>query len=132
MSPSFRRFFLAGCLPVFAFCAAAQTTGKPAWNVVLVTIDTLRADHVGCYGYKQIKTPNIDTLANDGARFERASTPVPATLPSHSALLTGTYPTLSGMHDCSGNKLSPQQPTLATVLRQAGYATGAVIGSAVL
>jgi arylsulfatase A-like enzyme/Tfp pilus assembly protein PilF len=105
---------------------------KPAWNVVLMTIDTLRADHVGCYGYKQIKTPNIDGLAADGVRFERAFTPVPATLPSHSAMLTGTYPMLSGMHDFSGNKLSPQQPTLATVLKQAGYTTGAVIASAVL
>jgi len=110
----------------------AQTPPRTAPNVVLVTIDTLRADHVGCYGYKQIKTPNIDSLAVDGIRFERAFTPVPVTLPSHSAMLTGTYPMLSGMHDFSGNRLSPQQPTLATVLKQAGYATGAVIGAAVL
>ena len=115
-----------------ALQAAAQTPAKPALNVVLITIDTLRADHVGCYGYKQIKTPNIDALAADGARFERAFAVVPVTLPSHTSMLTGTYPMLSGMHDFSGNKLSPLQPTLASVLKQAGYQTGAVIGAAVL
>src|SRR5476651_2241785 len=90
--------------------ATAQVPAKPALNVVLITIDTLRADHVGCYGYKQIKTPNIDGLAGDGARFERAFAVVPVTLPSHSTMLTGTYPMLSGMHDFSGNKLSALQP----------------------
>jgi arylsulfatase A-like enzyme/cytochrome c-type biogenesis protein CcmH/NrfG len=100
--------------------------------MVLISIDTLRADHLGCYGYTKIKTPNIDGLAADGARFERAFAVVPVTLPSHSSMLTGTYPMLSGMHDFSGNKLSPLQPTLASVLKQAGYQTGAVLGAAVL
>ncbi len=131
MVPTFRRLLLI--LTAFtALHAAAQTPAKPAPNVVLITIDTLRADHLGCYGYKQIKTPNIDALAADGVRFERAFAVVPVTLPSHSSMLTGTYPMLSGMHDFSGNKLSPLQPTLATVLKQAGYQTGAVIGAAVL
>lgn len=115
-----------------ALPVAAQTTAKPPLNVVLITIDTLRADHLGCYGYKQIKTPNIDGLAADGVRFERAFAVVPVTLPSHTSMLTGTYPMFSGMHDFSGNKLSPLQPTLASVLKQAGYQTGAVIASAVL
>jgi arylsulfatase A-like enzyme/predicted negative regulator of RcsB-dependent stress response len=110
----------------------AQMPAKPALNVVLITIDTLRADHVGCYGDKQIKTPNIDGLAADGVRFERAFAVVPVTLPSHASMLTGTYPMLSGIHDFSGNKLSPLQPTLASVLKQAGYQTGAVIAAAVL
>ncbi len=105
---------------------------KPQPNVVVITIDTLRADHLGCYGYKQVRTPNIDALAAESARFERAYTPVPVTLPAHTAIFTGTYPTLSGMHDFSGNKLSATQPTLASVLKQRGYVTGAVIGSAVL
>jgi arylsulfatase A-like enzyme/Flp pilus assembly protein TadD len=100
--------------------------------VVFITIDTLRADHLGCYGYKQVRTPNIDALAADSVRFERAYTPVPVTLPAHTAIFTGTYPTLSGMHDFSGNKLSASQPTLASVLKAQGYATGAVVGSAVL
>ena len=115
-----------------AASVVAQEAAKPQPNVVLITIDTLRADHLGCYGYKQVKTPNIDGLAADGALFTRAFTPVPVTLPSHSAMLTGTYPMLSGMHDFSGNRLSPQQPTLATVLKQSGYTTGAVVAAAVL
>lgn len=131
MSRDIRRIFLI-LVALSALQAAAQTPEKPALNVVLVTIDTLRADHVGCYGYKQIKTPNIDSLAADGVRFERAFTPVPVTLPSHTAMLTGTYPMLSGMHDFSGNKLSPEQSTLTTVLKREGYSTGAVIGAAVL
>src|SRR6202047_5683838 len=110
----------------------AKAAGNRAPNVVVITIDTLRADHLGCYGYKQIRTPNIDALAADGVRFESAFAVVPVTLPSHSSMLTGTYPMLSGMHDFSGNKLSPLQPTLASVLKQAGYQTGAVIGAAVL
>jgi len=131
MVPTFRRLLLI-LAALTALHAAAQTPAKPALNVVLITIDTLRADHVGCYGYKQIKTPNIDALAADGVLFERAFAVVPVTLPSHSSMLTGTYPMLSGMHDFSGNKLSPLQPTLASVLKQAGYRTGAVIGAAVL
>src|SRR5947209_6656316 len=131
MSLSFRRvFLLLGALS--AGYTSAQTPEKPAPNIVLITIDTLRADHLGCYGYRQIKTPNIDGLAADGVLFRSAFTTVPVTLPSHSAMLTGTYPMLSGMHDFSANKLSPQQPTLATVLKQSGYATGAVVAAAVL
>jgi len=131
MVPTFRRLILI-LTALATLDAAAQTPAKPPLNVVLITIDTLRADHIGCYGYKQIKTPNIDALAADGARFESAFAVVPVTLPSHTSMLTGTYPMLSGMHDFSGNKLSPLQPTLASILKQAGYQTGAVIGAAVL
>jgi arylsulfatase A-like enzyme/Flp pilus assembly protein TadD len=131
MALAFRR--LIGILTALAALPAiAQTPAKPALNVVLITIDTLRFDHVGCYGYKTIKTPNIDGLAADGVRFDRAFAVVPVTLPSHSSMLTGTYPMLSGMHDFSGNRLNPVQPTLASVLKQSGYQTGAVIGAAVL
>jgi arylsulfatase A-like enzyme/Tfp pilus assembly protein PilF len=111
---------------------ATFAASNSALNVVVITIDTLRADHLGCYGYKQIRTPNIDALAADGARFERAYAAVPVTLPSHTVMFTGTYPMLSGMHDFSANKLGPGQATLASVLKEHGYATGAVIGSAVL
>jgi arylsulfatase A-like enzyme/Tfp pilus assembly protein PilF len=131
MAPPFRRLILT-LTALTALQAAAQTPAKPAPNVVLITIDTLRADHVGCYGYTRIKTPNIDGLAADGARFERAFAVVPVTLPSHTTMLTGTYPMLSGMHDFSANKLSSTQPTMASVLKQSGYATGAVIAAAVL
>jgi len=120
--------WIAGLLLVPTLWATAKS--QP--NVVIITIDTLRADHLGCYGYKQIRTPNIDALAAESARFERAYTPVPVTLPAHTAIFTGTYPTLSGMHDFSGNKLNATQPTLASVLKEQGYVTGAVVGSAVL
>src|SRR6202171_4695475 len=111
---------------------AAKAAGNLAPNVVVITIDTLRADHLGCYGYKQIRTPNIDALAADGVRFERAYTAVPVTLPSHTVIFTGTYPTFSGMHDFAGNKLGSNQPTLAAVMKEHGYVTGAVVASAVL
>ena len=128
---TFRGYFFI-VLALSGLCAAAQPPAQPALNVVLITIDTLRADHVGCYGYQKVKTPNIDSLASEGARFDRAFAVVPVTLPSHTTMLTGTYPMYSGMHDFSANKLSPQQPTLASVLKQHGYATGAVVGAAVL
>ena len=60
-------------------------------NILLITIDTLRADRLGCYGYKGIKTPNIDALAARGVLFEKAITPVPLTLPGHATILTGKY-----------------------------------------
>ena len=128
---SFRLLSLL-CTAGLAFTPTLQAAVKAPPNVVFITIDTLRADHLGCYGYKQIHTPNIDALAAHSARFEHAYTPVPVTLPAHTAIFTGTYPMLSGMHDFSGNKLNPSQPTLASVLKEHGYATAAVIGSAVL
>jgi arylsulfatase A-like enzyme/Tfp pilus assembly protein PilF len=112
--------------------SSREVASRPAPNVVFITIDTLRPDHLGCYGYKQIQTPNIDSLAADGIRFERAYTSVPVTLPSHTVIFTGTYPLLNGVHDFAANKLNATQPTLASVLKAQGYATAAVIGSAVL
>ena len=130
MAPS-RRFAFLWIASLLVICPGLLAESKPALNVVIITIDTLRADHLGCYGYKQIRTPNIDALASESARFERAFTPVPVTLPAHTVIFTGTYPVFSGMHDFSGNKLNPTQPTLASVLKRQGYTTGAVIGSAV-
>ena len=129
---SLRQFVSLLTAAFLLVCPGLLAEVKPAPNVVVITIDTLRADHLGCYGDKQIRTPNIDALAGDGVRFERAYTPVPVTLPAHTVIFTGTYPTLSGMHDFSGNKLSPSQPTLASILKEHGYSTGAVVGSAVL
>jgi arylsulfatase A-like enzyme/Tfp pilus assembly protein PilF len=132
MVSSSSRLFSLVWIAGLAFAPLSRAAVKAQPNVVIITVDTLRADHLGCYGYKQIRTPNIDALAADSVRFERAYTPVPVTLPAHTAIFTGTYPLLSGMHDFSGNKLSPNQPTLASVLKQQGYVTGAVVGSAVL
>lgn len=114
---------------LFAFSAALAQT-KP--DVILITIDTLRADRVGCYGYKGAATPNIDRLAAEGVRFSQAYTPVPITLPAHASLFTGQFPMATGMHDFSGNKLATGSLTLARILREQGYTTAAFIGSAVL
>ena len=128
---AFFRWFVWLLIASTVAVGAATSSGTPT-NVVVITIDTLRADHLGCYGYKQIRTPAIDALAGDSARFERAYTAVPVTLPSHTGIFTGTYPMLSGMHDFAANKLNPSQPTLASVLKDQGYTTAAVVGSAVL
>src|SRR5689334_17917174 len=129
---AFSRCFVCVLLACLLLPASGLAAAGPAPNVVVITIDTLRADHLGCYGYKQIQTPAIDALASDSTRFERAYTSVPVTLPSHTGIFTGTYPMLSGMHDFAANKLNPTQPTMASILKDQGYATGAIIGSAVL
>jgi arylsulfatase A-like enzyme/Tfp pilus assembly protein PilF len=128
--------FLAGGLGAVFLPAANTSASEPlavgSSNVVLITIDTLRADHVGCYGDRSAETPNIDALARAGARFTHAYTPVPITLPAHASLLTGTFPMATGMHDFTTNKLPASAVTLAKVLHDDGYTTAAFIGSAVL
>jgi choline-sulfatase len=109
----------------------AQQVAKPP-NLLIITIDTLRPDHLGCYGYKLIKTPRIDALAADGILIENAYSPIPLTLPSHASLFTGTYPVFHGVRDFTGFTLGKERTTLATMLRAAGYRTGAVVASAVL
>ncbi len=103
-----------------------------AAGLLLITIDTLRADHLGCYGYRLGATPAIDALAKLGAKFEHAFAAAPLTLPSHAALLTGTYPFYNGVRDQPGFRLPSEIPTLAESFAGAGYATGAVLGSPVL
>lgn len=111
-------------------CGLNSAETKP--NVIIITVDTLRADHLGCYGYQRIRTPNIDTQARGSARFTRAFTPVPITLPAHAALFTGSYPMGTGIHDFIGNKLPSDAVTLGKVLHDRGYATAAFLGAAVL
>jgi arylsulfatase A-like enzyme/Tfp pilus assembly protein PilF len=101
-------------------------------NVLLITIDTVRADHVGCYGYSKIKTPTLDSLAHDGIVFERAISQVPLTWPSHTAILTGTYPFQNGVQDFTGQPLDPQFRSVAQAFKKNGYATGAVVSAYVL
>lgn len=101
-------------------------------NVLLVSIDTLRADHVGAYGESGALTPTIDGLAKDGLRFDRTYAHVPLTLPSHASLLTAAYPTRNGVRDNGAFKLDGHRATLATVLKHAGYRTGAFLGAFVL
>jgi arylsulfatase A-like enzyme/Flp pilus assembly protein TadD len=110
----------------------AGERAKPSGGVLLITIDTLRADHLGCYGYQGGATPTMDALAKQGARFEHAYAPVPLTLPSHAALLTGTYPFYNGVRDQPGFRLPEDIPTLAEYFSRAGSVTAAVLGSPVL
>jgi choline-sulfatase len=131
-------FFLAATVPFTA--ASAQQVRKPAPpaksqprpNVILITIDTLRADHVGCYGAQSVKTPTLDALAHDGIVFERVISQVPLTWPSHAVILTGTYPFQNGVQDFTGQPLAPQFRSVAQAFNQAGYATGAVVSAFVL
>lgn len=101
-------------------------------NVLLITVDTVRADHVGCYGHKNIQTPTIDALAADGIRYAHAIAQVPLTWPSHTVIMTGTYPFQNGVQDFTGQPLDAKFQTLAQLLKRNGYATGAVISSFVL
>jgi arylsulfatase A-like enzyme/Tfp pilus assembly protein PilF len=126
-----------------AVLTAAFAAGRPRWvkrlfpprqarNLLLVSIDTLRADHVGCYGYAGAQTPRLDGLAAGGLRFAQATTVVPLTLPAHSSLMTGTFPTWHGVRDNGGFYLGDDQLTLAELLREKGYRTGGFVGSFVL
>ena len=99
---------------------------SPHRNVVLITIDTLRADRLG-RGF----TPVLDRLAAEGVRFTHARTAVPLTLPSHTTIMTGTLPPVHGVRD-NGIVFTPGPPTLARVFRDAGYRTGAFVGAYVL
>jgi len=101
-------------------------------NVLFIIVDTLRADRLGCYGYEQIYTPYIDGLAANGVRFEGVVTTAPVTAPSVATLITSTYPPFHGVRDNDFFVLNPEIPTLASVFREAGYATGGIVGSVVL
>src|SRR6266536_4613756 len=98
-------------------------------NVLLITIDTLRADHVGAYGNRLGLTPTLDRLASEGLRFERAYAHVPLTLPSHTTIMTGSYPMTNGVRDNGSFRFDGKRPTLAGVLKAAGYHTGAFVGA---
>jgi choline-sulfatase len=101
-------------------------------NVVVVTLDTTRADRLGCYGFKGIKTPNIDRLAAEGVLFEQATAAVPLTFPSHSTMFTGLNPPRHEVHDNGGFFLDASRVTLAERMKEAGYQTGAFVGAWVL
>ncbi len=101
-------------------------------NVLVLTLDTTRADRLGCYGHAEAKTPNLDALAARGTRFESAYSPVPLTLPAHATLWTGLQPPEHSIHDNGRNALSPTVPHMAAALHDAGWSTGAFLSSAVL
>jgi len=106
---------------------------KPApLNILLVTFDTARADRFGAFGAPAGATPAVDALAARGVAFEQAVSPVPLTLPAHASLFTGTYPPSHGVRENGGRSLAADRLTLAEILHDAGYATGAFVGAYVL
>ena len=112
---------VAGCQP---------TEQRP--NLLVISIDTLRADRLGFMGHGPAATPHMDALAREGFVFRRHLTPVPLTLPSHTSLLTGLSPASHGVHDNGTYRLDPSIPTLATQLKEGGYRTGAFVSAFVL
>ncbi len=126
---------LPGLLAVGCERRDAAEKAEPAddrLNVLLLTLDTTRADRLGCYGYAAAQTPALDDLAAAGVRFERAFCQVPLTLPSHVSLLTGTYPPTNGIRINAGGVLGDDVPTLAERFQRHGYRTGAFIAAWVL
>ena len=136
----------AVCLAAAAFAVFKLVSRSPAsrvpslWaksgvekpNVILITLDTTRADHLACYGYAGVSTPNLDAIAGRGVLFEQAATAAPLTLPAHSTIMTGMYPTYHGVRVNGNTALGDDQTTLAEVLAARGYETGAFIAAFVL
>src|SRR6267378_4459402 len=117
----------------FGMSSPAQSVPRRASrpDVFLVTIDTLRADHVHCYGDANIHTPTLDALAKDGVRFSEAFTPSPITNTSHTTILTGLLPSSHGVTDFA-IPLATAHATWAEVLKKSGYRTAAFIGAVIL
>ena len=128
-------------LPLLAACSrtGGGTADVPKGTpVILISIDTLRADHLPAYGYKGVETPALDALRKDGVLYERAYSTTPLTFPSHTTLLTGVLPAVHGVRDNVGYKLDPgkvergELPYLPEILKKAGYATGGAVSAYVL
>lgn len=123
------RLFSILCL-LFLLIPACAEPERP--NILIITLDTVRADHISCYGSKPGLTPAIDRLADEGVRFSRAAAPAPITLPSHVSIFTGQYPIRHGVRDNSVYSLADSAVTLAEILKGAGYRTGASVASIAL
>jgi arylsulfatase A-like enzyme/Tfp pilus assembly protein PilF len=109
-----------------------RTGNAAGLNVLLISVDTLRADHLGCYGNDAADTPNIDALAESGIRFDQAVSAAPITLVSHTTLMTGLDPPVHGVRLNGTFRLSDDHRTIAEILQSNGYATAAVVGAFVL
>ena len=134
-SKVFAALVLAVGLVMAARVSWQRWSASPAADVrqiILISIDTCRADHLSCYGYQAKTTPNIDVVAAAGFVFEHAISPIPQTLPAHCSMLTGTIPPYHGVHDNSGYPFDHSNVTLAEILKDAGFTTGAVISASVL
>ncbi len=110
----------------------ARLRGGRDFNVILVTVDTLRADRIGCYGFPRVKTPTMDAFAASGIRFEDCIAQTPLTLPSHTTILTGTLPIHHGVRDNGGFVVPSELVTMAEAFKARGYATSAFVAAYVL
>ena len=126
-----RIFVAATALALAAGGCARDGAARPGANVLLVTLDTVRADRVGCYG-GAVATPALDRLAREGVRFAQASSPAPLTLPAHASLLSGLLPPAHGLRNNGAGAFPADRPTLATALAARGYRTAAFLGAFVL
>lgn len=130
-----RRTLLPFLLLVLTAGACAKRAGRalaPGAPVILVSIDTLRSDHLPAYGYRNVETPALDAFRREAILYERAYTHVPLTLPSHATIFTGLLPAEHGIHDNLGYILAPTTGTLASQLKKAGYRTGGAVSAVVL
>ncbi len=123
---------LIGVGVVFWFNHDGSVSKQPIRNVLLISMDTTRADHLSCYRYHRKTTPCIDSIAEEGILFERVVAPVPLTMPSHSTMLTGTIPPHHGAHDNLSYALDSSQLTLAEILKDHGFSTLGIVSAAVL
>ncbi len=135
-----RAFILCFCtLAVLPFVSCKSSPRKENHevalkpeNIVLITLDTGRADHLHCNGNQKIKTPTIDALASRGVLFEKAVTQAPLTQPSHASMFTGTNPNVNHVRNTGGFALQPSSITLATILQKHGWNTAGFISATVL
>jgi len=119
------------CLLLFGSVPGGLVQNRSATPVILISVDTLRADRLSCYGYTRVRTANIDAMAKGGTRFTQIGSQVPLTFPSHVSLLTSTFPFSNSIME-NTQSLSPGVFNLATILKAHGYSTGGFIGGAVL
>ena len=122
-----------GCSIFFLSCKGSDETPEESRiiekpNIIFISIDTLRADRLACYGHKEIKTPNIDMIAKRGVLFSQAICQVPVTLPSHASMFTGLNPTSHNVRENGTFRLDDSEITLAEILKEDGYKTAAFIG----
>lgn len=117
---------------ITAIVAYRHSSAPGIRHIVLISMDTTRADYLGCYGYQHNTTPNIDAVAAEAIRFEQVIAPTPLTLPSHSTMMTGTIPPYHGIHDNQNYTLADSNLTLAEMLKAKGYTTGGIISTYVL
>ncbi len=131
---SARRYLLAllSAVPLVLAGAGPFDEPGPIRNVLIVTLDTTRADYLPAYGYTKLETPALDRLAREGTVFEQATTSVPLTLPAHCTIFTGLFPPHHRVRDNADRALDAGQITLAEVLHARGMRTGAFVGSVVV